>query len=88
MATESTSAKKTRTHLIEFTVDGERVTTTMRELTPVQIMQLAGVDPSTHYLKEIRGHRQISYKDHPEDSIRVHDHQRFITNSLEPTPVS
>jgi len=40
------------------------------------------------YLKEIRGQQQISYKDTPNDPIHVHNNQRFITNSMEPAPVS
>ena len=40
------------------------------------------------YLKEIRGQQQISYKDTPNDPIHVHNNQRFITNSMEPGPVS
>lgn len=75
-------------HTIHFTVDGERVETTEHELTPVQIMRLAGVDAETHYLKEIRGKQQISYKDNPTIPIPVHNNERFITNSMEPTPVS
>ena len=43
---------------------------------------------SRRYLKEIRGQQQISYKDTPNEPIHVHNNQRFITNSLEPTPVS
>lgn len=85
---EAGKALKPDPHEIEFTVDGETVTTTEHELTPVQIMQLAGVDPGSHYLKEIRGQQQISYKDTPNEPIHVHNNQRFITNSLEPTPVS
>ena len=85
---EAAKAPTHKPHEIEFSVDGETVTTTEHELTPVQIMQLAGVDPATHYLKEIRGQQQISYKDMPNEPIHVHNNQRFITNSLEPTPVS
>jgi hypothetical protein len=85
---EAAKAPKPDPHEIEFTVDGETVTTTEHELTPVQIMQLASVDPESHYLKEIRGQQQISNKDTPNEPIHVHNNQRFITNSLEPTPVS
>jgi hypothetical protein len=85
---EAAKAPKHDPQEIEFTVDGETVTTTEHELTPVQIMELAGVDSATHYLKEIRGQQQISFKDTPNEPIHVHNNQRFITNSLEPTPVS
>jgi hypothetical protein len=87
VAAEPAAAEK-HPRVIKFTVDGEPVETTERELTPAQIMQLAGVEPQTHYLKEIRGQRQISYKDTPNEPIRIRKNQRFITNSLEPTPVS
>lgn len=73
---------------IRFTVDGEPVETLERELTPVQIMELAGVDPTTHYLKEIRGRQQISYEDRPDEPIRIRRGQRFVTNSREPATVS
>jgi hypothetical protein len=84
----SSEAAASQPHTIHFEVDGEPVETNEHELTPVQIMQLAAVDPSTHYLKEIRGQQQISYKDTPNDPIHVHNNQRFITNSMEPAPVS
>jgi hypothetical protein len=87
-AMSAAQAPEHQQHEIEFTVDGEPVRTTEHQLTPVQIMELAGVDPATHYLKEIRGQQQISYRDTPNDPIHVHNNQRFITNSLEPTPVS
>lgn len=85
---EAAKGPEKHPHVTEFTVDGETVETTEHELTPVQIMQLAGVDPETHYLKEIQGQHQVSYKDTPNEPIHVHNNQRFITNSLEPTPVS
>lgn len=84
----TSSATQKHPHVIKFTVDGEPVETTEHELTPVQIMQLANVDPATHYLKQIEGQHQISYKDTPNDPIKIHEKQRFITNSLEPTTVS
>lgn len=86
MSTEVAAEK--HPHVIEFTVDGEPVETTEKELTPVEIMNLAGVDSATHYLKEIQGQHQISFKDTPNEPIKVHNNQRFITNSLEPTTVS
>ena len=82
----SSEAEHGRT--IRFEVDGEDVETDQTEPSPVQIMQLAGVDPSTHYLKEIQGQKQISYEDAPDVPIKIHNNQKFITNSKEPAPVS
>ena len=84
-AAKATHARPARDRVHRRRRDGDE---TEHELTPVQIMQLAGVDPESHYLKEIRGQQQVSYKDTPNEPIHVHNNQRFITNSLEPTPVS
>jgi hypothetical protein len=73
---------------IDFTVDDEPVSTTEHELTPAQIMGLAGVDPTNHYLVLIEGHHQESYKDKADIPIHVHEKEKFITLAMGPTPVS
>ncbi len=73
---------------ITYTVDGETQTTTEHELTPVQILQNAGIDPATHYLVQIEGQHKISYKDEPNKKIHMHEHMKFISVSTGPTPVS
>ncbi len=75
-------------HTIEYTVDGEVQTTTSHELTPRQILVNAGIDATTHYLVQLEGHHQISYKDKMDDPIKMHEKMKFIALSLEPTPVS
>ena len=75
-------------HSIEFTVDGEAVTTRSSDLTPRQIMALAKVDPTTHYLVEIEGRERRSYERVPDEPIHVHEHEKFITVSTGPPPVS
>lgn len=71
-----------------YTVDGEPQSTTEHTLTPVGILTQAGIDPSTHYLVELRGNNQISYRDEPDKVIHMHEHMKFISISTEPTPVS
>lgn len=74
---------------VEIEVDGVELTAPEREQTAREIITLAGKDPDTAYLVELRGKRErISYKDNPDDEIKLHEHQRFITVSLGPTPVS
>lgn len=73
---------------ITFTVDGEPETTSERKLTPVQIMQLAHIDPASNYLVRVEGRNQTSYKDQPNTEIEVHEHEVFVTVSTGPTPVS
>ena len=72
----------------EFEVDTETLTTTEKVLTPVQIMGLAGVDPQTHYLVQIKGQHQESYQGKPDEKIHMHPKMKFITVSTGPTPVS
>lgn len=75
-------------HPVTFSVDGEAVTSEKRVLTPVQIMDLAGVDPSNHYLVRVEGRHQDSYQDRPNEELTVHDGETFVTVSTGPTPVS
>ena len=75
-------------HVIDFTVDGQNLTTTERELTPNQIMALAGIDGSTHYLVQIEGRHRTSYKDQNNVAIHLHEGATFISVSTGPTPVS
>ncbi len=79
---------QTSSATFEFTVDGQAFTTRQHELTPVQIMKIAGIDPTTHFLVEIRGREQISFEGKPDTEIKMRQHMVFITASLGPTPVS
>lgn len=81
---------ETQTHEkpVTFSVDGRRYETSEETLTPVQIMEIAGIDPSNHYLTQIEGRHQTSYKDAPNEPIRMRDEMVFISTSLGPTPVS
>ena len=74
---------------IEFELDSETYTTNEKTLTPTQIMQIAGVDPATHYLVELKGkHEQKSYEGKPDESIHMHPNMRFIAPSTAPATVS
>jgi len=73
---------------IHYTVNGEPQWTTEKELTPVQIMKDAGIDPDQNYLVEIRHHGQESFKDTPQKPIHMHNGLKFITHFMGPKPVS
>jgi hypothetical protein len=79
-----------RNRVIHYLVDGEKQETKHHRLTPFKIMELAKVDPKTHYLIRLRseGQQPVSYKDSPDVPIHMHQHLKFITGSLGPTPVS
>lgn len=73
---------------LKFEVDDERYTTTEIELTPVQILSIAGLKPEQYYLKQIIGHQEISYKDKETELISMLHNPKFISCKKEPTTVS
>ena len=75
-------------HEITFFVDDEPITTSEKSATARHIIELAKLDPSTHYLIQIEGQHQVSYKDKPNEVIPLHPKQRFITRFCGPVPVS
>lgn len=86
-----TVAAPVQTHIIHFALDDEPQETREKELTPRQIMESAKparIDPNTHYLVQIEGQHQVSYKDKPDEPIHMHEKMRFVSVSTGPTPVS
>jgi hypothetical protein len=79
------------THTITYTLDDEPQTTLERELTARQILVNGGIDPASHYLKQIQGahdKEKKSYKDTPDEIIHLHPNLQFISVSTGPTTVS
>jgi hypothetical protein len=72
---------------ITYFVDGEKQETEKRELTVAQILEKAGLDPTTHYLVELRGPEQIKLTDSNE-VIKLHEHEKFISVFTGVTPLS
>ena len=75
-------------HGIDYTVDGEPQTTLERSLTPRQIITKAGLNPDERYLVQIQGRHQESYQNSPDEPIRLHEHEVFVTVFTGPVPVS
>lgn len=73
---------------ITFRVDDEDYTTDKIELTPMEIFKIIGLDPSKFYLKQIKGHLDITYKNDENISINMLGHLKFITCKREPATVS
>jgi hypothetical protein len=74
--------------VFQFTVDGESFSTSEHTLTPRQILQIAGLDPNNYYLIEIHGNHQDPYKDKPDQTIHMNQHDKFVTVFMGQTPVS
>lgn len=75
--------KKVTIHL-----DGENLVLESPDTTPNEILQLAGLDPATHYLVEIKGRQQDSLQGQGAAAIHVKDGDKFISLSTGPTPTS
>jgi hypothetical protein len=71
-----------------YIVDDEPQSTNEHTLSAHQILQNAGIDPSTHYLLEIEGQHQKSYQGSPDTIIHIHQQMKFISVFNGPTPVS
>ena len=74
--------------VFNYTVDGEPQSTTEHQLTASQILKNAGKDPASHYLVLLEGNTQKSYEGKSNEIIHMHQHMKFISLSLAPTPVS
>ena len=79
----------TKAHEIEFKVDDERFETTKSELTPRNILEVAGLDPAQHYLVLVKGGKpDTSYETTPDVPIRLHPGMEFASVFTGPTHVS
>jgi hypothetical protein len=73
---------------ITFTVDEAEIVTEDKELTPDEILVLAGLDPATRYLVRVKARKQESFEGKGEIPIKVHEGEDFISVAVGPTPVS
>ena len=76
---------------ITYSVDDEPQTTAERELSARQILDKAGIDAANHYLVLIHGQagkEKESYRDKPNEIIKLHENVKFISVSTGPTTVS
>ena len=69
-------------------VDAEPVEIPRKDVTPKMILVAAGLDPDKRYLIEVIGNKNTSYIDLPNDAIKVHANQTFLTACRGPVTVS
>lgn len=72
---------------IEYTVDGVEQETKTSTLTVREILSRAGLDPSNHYLVELRGKEQVDHRNLDEELL-VHEKEEFISVFTGATPLS
>ncbi|WP_271784336.1 multiubiquitin domain-containing protein [Aquimarina algiphila] len=69
-------------------VDDEPIAVNECFMTPNEILTTAEKNPNGFYLKQISGHREISYKNDREHKVSIKNGLRFSSCKLEPTTVS
>lgn len=57
-------------------------------LTPREIVEVVEKDPDGYYLKQIDGHKDISYKNGMDNPIQIKNGLKLTTNLIGPTTVS
>lgn len=72
---------------VEYTVDGVEQETTTPTLTVREILEKAGLDPSNHYLVELRGKEQIDHRN-LDEPLHIHEKEEFISVFTGATPLS
>jgi hypothetical protein len=75
-------------HSFDISLDGETYTAPSKDMTPDQILQLAGIDPTQNYLVEKHGREQTSFENKGETAIKVHEKETFISVPIGDTTVS
>ena len=88
MNATDTNADLKKPKPIRISLDGEVITVPGRAITPNEILIIAGLDPTTHYLVEVKGRHQTPYQGKGDETIEVKDDEVFISLSTGPTPTS
>lgn len=78
--------KKPKT--VAITIDGEEFDVEGREHTARELLQIAGLDPTTTYLIQLKGDDQISYRDNPDEPIKLHNNMQFVSADTGSAPVA
>jgi len=73
---------------VSLFLDDEEYPFTEIFMTPKAIMGLAELNPQTHYLKQILGHTDITYKNDPDHIIGMRNGMKFSSCKIASTPVS
>ena len=69
-------------------VDDEPVEVDECFMTPNEILTVTGKEANGFYLKQISGHKEVSYKNDREHKIAIKNGLKFSSCKLEPTTVS
>lgn len=84
----SDASKPAVTKHIEILLDGDPLLLPDKKISPNEILKIAGLDPTTHYLVRVEKREQISFQGKGDEPIKVHKGDVFVSLSTEPTPTS
>jgi hypothetical protein len=87
MPTQSENQDK-KPKKIEITIDAEPYEVEDKKMTAAEVIAVAGLDPATHYLVEVKNRKQISYKDRSDAEIKLNMGDEFLTVPIGDTTVS
>lgn len=74
---------------VDIVIDGNTVKAPDHAETERQLLALVGKKVEDAYLVLIKGKREReSYKDRPDEQIKLHKGMKFVTVNVGPTPVS
>ncbi|MER6421923.1 hypothetical protein [Streptomyces sp. NPDC001137] len=88
MATTETRHGGAAHKTVTVILDEEQVSGVPQHTAPNEILQLAGIDPATHYLERVNGRHRESFKDEGDKDITAYEREKFVSVFTGPTPVS
>lgn len=75
-------------HPVTIELDGEPLDVPDRDTTPDAVLALAGLSPATHYLVRVNGRHRESLQGKGAEPVRLHEREKFVSLSTQPTPTS
>ena len=92
--TQSTSTDKhgngdgKKPHPVTVIFDDDPLVLPDHKTTPNAMLTLLSLSPATHYVVRLNGRERQSLQGKGDEEITVHDKERFVSVSTEPTPTS
>lgn len=77
-----------RPHDVTIELDGDALHLPDRDTTADAVLQEAGLSPTTHYLVRLIGRNRESLQGRGSEPLRLHEKERFVSLSTQPTPTS
>jgi hypothetical protein len=80
--------KPDRPHPVTVIFDDDPLPLPDHKTTPNAMLGILGLATATHYVVRLKGRERESFQGRGDEEITVHDKERFVSVSTEPTPTS